>query len=85
MCLLPATRDDCERVLDAIEDRRVKLLKPAARAALVDVVARIAAMVHDLQPALCELDVNPVALTKTGNVLALDAMMTFTDSTRDAE
>ena len=85
MCLLPATRDDCERVLDAIEDRRVKLLKPAARAALVDVIGRIAAMVHDLQPALWELDVNPVALTKTGNVVALDAMMTFTDSTRDAQ
>ena len=85
ICLLPATQSDCRRVLDALQDRRIKLLDEAARAKLALVSGRIAAMAWNLQPELIELDVNPVVLTHGGDVVALDAMMTFTDEAGKCE
>ena len=82
MCLLPATPADCRRVLDALQDRRIRLLDPAAKTRLSLAIGRIAAMAWDLQPDLVELDVNPVALTQGGDVVALDAMMTFTNEAK---
>ena len=77
MCLLPATLADCRRMVDDLQDRRIRLLGEADKDTLVCVIGRIAAMAWDLQPALVELDVNPVALTRRRSVVALDAMMSF--------
>ena len=51
-------------------------LRPV-RPALVDAVARIAAMAICAGAALRELDVNPLVVTTGGAVLALDAVMRF--------
>ena len=85
MGLLPVTTRDCARMLGELADPRVRLLDAGASEALVDVIARVAAMAHDLVGALVELDVNPVALAAGGRVLALDAMMTFARTTEKAK
>jgi len=82
MCLLPVTDGDCARALDSLHDRRIRSLAPAKKSALVSAIARVAAMAWDLQPRLFEMDVNPMALTRQGAVLALDAMMNFREEAR---
>ncbi len=78
-CPLPLGRADCERLIDEIPDRVVASRLQPVRAALVDAVARIAAMATCAGPALRELDVNPLVITTAGAVVALDAVMRFED------
>lgn len=78
MRLLPVTAADCKEALESLQDRRVRLLTAHEKAALAEVVERVAAMAWDLRDELCEIDVNPVALTFEGRALALDALIKLT-------
>ena len=84
MGLLPVTTGDCARMLGELADARVRLLDPGARDALVDAIARVAAMAHDLVGAMVELDVNPLVLAAGDRVLALDVMMNFAGAAEKA-
>jgi len=78
-CPLPLNRADCARLVDALPDRATALKARPARLALVDAVARIAAMALAPGPILAELDVNPLVVAPDGAVVALDAVMRFED------
>lgn len=75
MRLLPVTAYDCRAALDELQDRRIRLLDRDERDALADAIARVAAMAWDLGAQVSEIDVNPIALTAEGHVVALDALM----------
>lgn len=77
MRLLPATARDCRTALDELQDRRLRLLDPDEKDAISDTIARIAMMAWDLSSHMSEVDVNPIALTADGHVVALDALMTL--------
>ena len=72
-------------MLDELQDRRIKLLPETDRNALVSAISTIGAMAWDLQPELSELDINPLALTAPGEVVALDAVMTFSAPTGNSK
>ncbi len=79
MRLLPASPDDCRQMLDEIADPRIRVLEAPHKERLAQVVHRIARMCVQLAPRLQELDVNPLALTRDGEVVALDAMLVLDD------
>jgi acyl-CoA synthetase (NDP forming) len=77
-CPLPLSRADCEQLIDGIADRGVATSKvQPVRRALVDVIARVAAMTTGAGPTLRELDINPLVITSRGDIVALDAVMSF--------
>jgi acyl-CoA synthetase (NDP forming) len=78
MRLLPVGEGDVRAMLGELQDRRVRLLGVQQRDALATAIARIGAMAWDLREDIAEVDVNPVALTRSGEVLALDALIART-------
>jgi succinyl-CoA synthetase beta subunit len=76
-CPLPLSRADCEQLIDGIADRGVASKVQPVRRALVDVIARVAAMTTGAGPTLRELDINPLVITSRGDIVALDAVMSF--------
>jgi acyl-CoA synthetase (NDP forming) len=76
-CPLPISRADCEQLIDGIPDRGVAIKVQPVRRALVDVIARVAAMATSAGPMLRELDINPLVITTGGDIVALDAVMSF--------
>ena len=81
IALLPASRRDCAAMLERMHDRSLKTRIRPHLAAVVESIARIAAMAAAL-PGLVEMDINPLALTAHGNVVALDAVMKFSGTDR---
>lgn len=77
MRLLPVTRADCTQMLDEVHDPRIRTLADVHRTKIVETITAIAAMASALQPELLEVDVNPVVLTRDGEVFALDSMLVF--------
>lgn len=76
-CPLPLSHADCEQLIDGISDRSVASKVRPMRSALVELVARVAAMASSAGPTLRELDINPLVVTSAGQILALDAVMSF--------
>ena len=68
-------------MLERLHDRSLKARIRPHLAAVVESIARIAAMAAAL-PGLVEMDINPLALTAHGNVVALDAVMKFSGTDR---
>jgi len=78
--LLPVTLADC---VDAVTSLLAGLRNPpgpAETALLIDVVRGVAELAEHFGPALLELDVNPVAVTNQGLVVALDAVARIEES-----
>ena len=79
ICLLPATRRDCAQLLDHLEDRGLKARIKPHLDLVIDAITSIANLVSTM-PDLIEMDINPLAVTRTGKVVALDAVMKFADA-----
>jgi acyl-CoA synthetase (NDP forming) len=75
MRVLPLRQGDAAQMLGELRDRRVRLLSAAERETLATAIERIAAMAWDLRETVADIDVNPVALTRGGEALALDALI----------
>ena len=77
MRLLPVDRQECLELLADLQDRHVRALGAAERGALAEAIERFSAMAWDLRETLIEADVNPIALTRDGRAVALDALLCF--------
>ncbi len=76
---MPLRQGDATAMLGELRDRRVRLLSAPERDVLVTAIERIAAMAWDLRDTVADIDVNPVALTRGGEAMALDALIARAD------